>query len=196
MKRTALVLSAFLILQTAGLAQEPAPPDPVQYAVDPAKSVVRFHIQHLGGLQVRGNFTKTQGTFTLDDEDEANNRIDVSVTADSIDTKNRKRDQHLRSPDFFDVKQFPTIRFVSTNIQRIDARNYIAKGQMTCHGVTQPMIIRINRINFGGHPSADRRAGLAAVFKVNRKDFGITYGKLMGIGDEVQLNVALEGVRE
>lgn len=167
------------------------------YKVDPVHSAVIFRIGHFNIGQVYGRFNLTEnaGTFTIDTANPENNSFEIVIDADKIDTGNAKRDDHLRGADFFNVKQFPQITFKSTSVKSAGENVYDVTGDLTLHGVTKPITIQVTKLGEGKDPMGGYRAGLAAEFTVKRSDYGMT-GMLEGIGDEVTLMIAFEGVKE
>jgi polyisoprenoid-binding protein YceI len=156
--------------------------------------MVLFRVKHFGVGHIYGRCNDISGTFTLDDKDAAACSFAMQVKTPSVDTGNPKRDQHLKSPDFFNAKQFPAITFKSTQVKQADAQNYEITGDLTLLGVTKPVQVRLQRIGTGSTP-AGYRAGFEATLNVNRSEFGM---KFMpdAIGDEVRVTVAVEGVRK
>ena len=163
------------------------------YDVDKEHASVVFKVRHLGMSDVWGRFNDVSGSFVLDDEDPARSSFDVLIKAESVDTGNGRRDRHLRNADFFDAGQFPEIRFTSKQVRRVEPSVYEVAGDLTLHGVTKPLTLRINKIGAGPTPMG-HRAGGEATFTIKRSDFGMG-GMLQAIGDEVTLFVSLEGIK-
>lgn len=163
------------------------------YKVDPSHSSVVFKVKHMNTSNAYGRFNDIAGTFTLDEANPANCRFEFTVKADSIDTANAKRDEHLKGSDFFNVRQFPTIAFRSTSTAKAGDK-YRVGGDLSLHGVTKPVEVTIEPIGRGKNPrSGAGIAGIEAVFVVKRSDFGMSYGLPDAVGDEVTLIVSLEG---
>ena len=187
---------SFLILATLGaLAWFQAPslsgPEAETYDVDGVHSVVLFRITHFNLAAFHGRFNKVSGSFTVDEG--ATGSVDITIDADSVDTNNEKRDGHLKSPDFFNVKQFPEITFKSDSLERIDGNRYEAEGTLSLHGVSNPLKVQLERIG-SGEGMGKHRTGFEAVFTIKRSEFGINY--MPGaLGDDVRLTVAIEGIR-
>ncbi len=159
------------------------------YKVDPVHSFVLFRIKHMGIGQAYGRFNQSSGTFSIDESDPAKCAIDVTVKAESVDTGNAKRDSHLKSPDFFNAKEFPTIKFKSKTFTKTGERMYDVEGELTLHGVTKPIAVKVEHIG-----TANDKAGIEATFTVKRSEFGMTFGLDNGsLGDEVTVRVGLEG---
>jgi polyisoprenoid-binding protein YceI len=165
------------------------------YQVDPVHSAVLFRINHLGIGNIYGRFNSFSGTFAFDDKNPADCKLEMEVKVDSIDSGNGMRDGHLKGPDFFAAKQFPTMSFKSTAMKALDEKTYEVSGDLTLHGVTKPLTVKVERIGSGKDPrTGSPRTGWETTFRIKRSDFGMKY-LLEGVGDEVQVIVAVEGVR-
>ncbi|MCI0669189.1 MAG: YceI family protein, partial [Myxococcaceae bacterium] len=114
------------------------------YEIDPVHSSANFNIKHLMVATVRGEFTKVSGTVTLDEKDPKKSVVEATIDAASIDTHEAKRDNHLKSPDFFDVAKFPTLTFKSTDVKKLGKGKYEVKGDLTMHGVTKPVVLAVD----------------------------------------------------
>jgi polyisoprenoid-binding protein YceI len=188
MSRNLLVIGLFALLAAPVLAAD-------TYEVDPVHSTVVFKVAHLGVSNVHGRFNEVTGTVALDEAKPALSSIDIQIKVESIDTNSAKRDQHLKSPDFFNAKQFPVIAFKSKEVKKVGEKLYDAKGDLTLHGVTREVTIRFRRIGEGKDPWGGYRSGGEATFTIKRSDFGMKF-MLEGVGDEVQISVGLEGIRK
>ena len=193
MKKTlvlaALALVALLAIQSESQSQAPA----AEYAVDPVHSVVIFGVQHLGAGRYYGRFNKIEGSFSVNDG--GHGSIDVTVDANSIDTNNGDRDKHMRSPQFFAVKQFPTITFKSDQFKRVSENAYQAAGKLTLRGVTKEVTAEIEYTGSGKGMKGEQLIGFEARFNIKRSDYGMT--ELMGpVGDEIRLIIAIEGIKK
>ena len=165
------------------------------YEVDHVHSSIVFRIKHLEIAYVYGRFNDFSGTFRIDDNNPANNTIEIQVKAKSIDTANAKRDAHLRSPDFFDVKQFPLISFNSKSFKTEGSDLFEVAGDLSLHGITHPLTIKVERTGSGRDPWGGYRVGFEGTFRVNRSEFGMSH-MLGPVGDEVRLTVSLEAIRK
>jgi polyisoprenoid-binding protein YceI len=141
-----------------------------------------------------GRFNSIDGTFALDEANPAKSQFEFQVKADSVDTGIPKRDLHLKSPDFFNVKQYPTIAFKSHSVTMVgDA--YDVTGDLTLHGVTKPVKVKIVLTGKGQDPKRTPIAGIEATFTIKRSDFGMT--NMVGpVGDDVWITVGIEGKRK
>jgi polyisoprenoid-binding protein YceI len=163
------------------------------FAVDPYHSSISFMIQHLGISYVHGRFNEMSGSFMIDKEDPAKSSFALSIKVDSVDTAVKKRDDHLRSPDFFNSKQFPAITFQSTDAKAVKAGHEIT-GDFTMHGVTKAITFTLK----GGKTAEQKgttRIGFYGNLSVSRKDFGIVTAPDM-LGDEVHIYLGLEAVKK
>ena len=167
------------------------------FKVDPVHSAVVFRIGHfnIGQIYGRFNLTEQAGKFVIDQEKPENSTFEIVIEAGNIDTANQKRDDHLRSPDFFNVKQFPQITFKSTSVKSAGDNVYEVTGDLTLHGVTRPITLIVNKLGEGKDPMGNYRAGLAVEFSVKRSDYGMDF-MLQGIADEVHLMIGIEGTKQ
>jgi polyisoprenoid-binding protein YceI len=179
----------------AAFARAPEP-TPAAFKVDPVHSTVVFSIGHLGVSRYYGVFNMPTGTFLIDFANPSSSSLEVSIDADKIATGIGKRDDHLKSPDFFNSKEFPKIAFRATSFEKVDARRVKVKGDLTLLNVTKPVDVALEFIG-EGDTAQGHKAGLEATFTIKRSDFGMTtYLEGNAIGDEVKLIVALEGKRQ
>ncbi|MDX1607102.1 MAG: YceI family protein [Candidatus Competibacterales bacterium] len=164
------------------------------YTVDPAHTYGHFAISHLGFSTMFGRIHSTGGNFMVD-LDNMTGSVQVELDPASIDTGHQKRDDHLRSPDFLNVVEFPEMRFESTAVNLTENGGTV-EGELTLHGQTQPVTLEITAWHCGTHPINKKEAcGFDATGKLKRSDFGISYG-LPAIGDDMTLYLELEGLKE
>ena len=166
---------------------------------DLTHSSVNFHVRHLMVSKVRGSFHKWGGTLELDDSDLTNSRLDVTIEAASVDTKEDKRDAHLRSPDFLDVANHPNITFKSSKIEK-DGEGYKVFGDITIHGVTKPVVLEVEGGGQVKDPWGGTRTGFSAKARLNRKDFGLTWNLALEaggfvVGDKLEISIEIEAVK-
>ena len=164
------------------------------YDIDPVHSGVTFKASHMGVGWIFGRFNTVSGTFTIDSANPAGTSFALTIKADSIDTNNRKRDDHLESPDFFNVKQFPGITFQSTAVKPIDG-GYEVTGDFTMHGVTKPLTFILKGGKVVEFPPGAHRTGFVTQLTIKRSDFGIDKFKEM-LGDDVPVDISLEATRK
>ena len=168
-----------------------------KYKIDAAHTSVVFKVDHLGFSNVYGMLPGVEGTFVVNDAKPEESKIEVKVKADSITTNEAKRDKHLRSPDFFNVKQNPLITFRSKSVKKSGESMYQVAGELTLNGVTKPVTFDFKRSRTGKDPWGATRTGGETSIRIKRSDFKMNY--MQGenqIGDEVELMISLEGVRE
>jgi polyisoprenoid-binding protein YceI len=172
------------------------------YRVDPAHTSVLFRIRHLF-TTVTGRFQTFEGTIVYDEKQPAQTKVEGSIDAASIDTTVKKRDDHLRSADFFDVEKYPKITFQSSGVSALDAAGTKGKmqGTLTMHGVSRPVVLEVSFLGKGKDPGGKQRAGFHATTTVDRKQFGLTWNKALEsggllVGDEVTIELDIEAVRE
>ncbi|MBV8949719.1 MAG: YceI family protein [Actinobacteria bacterium] len=152
-----------------------------EYTIDPAHSRIGFVARHAMVTKVRGSFNEFEGHGTFDAADPSRSRLEVTIRAASIDTRNADRDAHLRSNDFLDMENHPEITFVSTSVEPVDDEHYRVTGDLTIRGVTRPVTIDFEYTGAATDPFGNHRLGLEGSVTINRKDWG------------VQWNAALEG---
>ncbi|OJH39186.1 YceI family protein [Cystobacter ferrugineus] len=168
-----------------------------EYDVDAAHSSADFSVRHMMVSNVKGSFKVMAGTVNIDDKDITRSTVQATLDAGSINTNEPKRDEHLKSADFFNTAQFPTITFKSTKVAKA-GKNLKVTGDLTMHGVTRPVVLDVVgptpevKDAFGGI-----RRGVEATTKLNRKDFGLAWNKALeaggvAVGEEVTISLALE----
>lgn len=164
------------------------------WEIDPAHSSIQFGVRHLMISTVKGRFPKFTATAVADEKEPTRAIVEASIDAPSIDTGEPKRDEHLRSPDFFDVAKYPTITFKSTKVEAAGDRRFKLHGDLTMHGVTKPVVLDVEATHEVKGMRGETRAGARATTKVNRKDFGINWSKSMDggglvVGDDVDVTI-------
>ena len=167
------------------------------YEVDPVHSTVLAKVTHLGVSTVWVRFNGPTGNVTVNETDPGKSSMAFEVKAESLDSGVEKRDQHLKSPDFFNAKEFPVISFKSTGVKKTGDKTYEAAGNLTVHGVTKPITAEVKYVGTGKGPKGETRAGADATFTIKRKDFGIgaTF-PATAISDEVAVQVSLEATKK
>ena len=164
------------------------------YKIDAEHSQVLFRVKHLGVSYNYGRFNDVSGSYSFDPDDPSSYSFEVTIKTDSVDTHSERRDQHLKSPDFFNSKQFPVIRFKSKSV-KIKGEGLEATGELTLHGVKKDVTVGIEHVGSGDDPWGNYRSGFVTTFAVKRSDFDMNF--MMGaLGDEVTLMVNIEGIRE
>ena len=164
------------------------------YTIDPFHTFPHFTINHLGFSTMHGRFDKTNGTVTLD-RSAKNGSVDISIETASVSTGYSKRDDHLKSPDFFNAAEFPNITYKSTAIHFNGDKPASVDGNLTISGVTKPVTLTIDEFNCGTNPMNKKdECGAAASAQIKRSDFGVKYG-LPNIGDDVNLVFEIEAIK-
>jgi len=164
------------------------------YTIDPNHTYPNFKINHLGFSTLHGRFGKTAGSIRMD-RAKGVGAVKVIIDTASVNTGMRKRDDHLRSPDFFNAMEFPEITFQSTKVT-YKGEGAVVTGDLTIKGVTRRVTLDVPRISCGIHPFNKKQVcGFDATTRFKRSDFGITYG-LPGIGDEVGLEIEVEAFKD
>jgi polyisoprenoid-binding protein YceI len=168
------------------------------YMIDKIHSMANFKIRHLFS-KVSGTFSDLNGTIWLDRNNLQASRVDATINVYSIDTNHEKRDNHLRSKDFFHVDKYPIIRFVSTKVEVTGENEGVMSGELTMHGVTRPVNLPFKILGFGPDPWGGYRSGFEATTVLKRSDYGIDYGLNQkggsAVGDEVEINILIEGIK-
>jgi len=164
------------------------------YKVDPVHSSISFMISHVGISNIHGRFNDFAGNITIDQAHPAKSSFALSIPINSIDTNNVKRDEHLRAPDYFNAKQFPTMSFQSTKVKAVDG-GYEVTGDLTLHGVTKPVSFTLK----GGDrvvefPKGTTRIGLVSKLSIRRSDFGVN-AEPKALGDEVSILIGIEAAK-
>jgi polyisoprenoid-binding protein YceI len=173
----------------------------IVYDIDPTHSSAHFSVRHLMISNVKGEFTKVTGTVTYDPDDPKASKVEAHIDVNSLHTRDEQRDGHLKSADFFDAASFPEITFVSKSVEPDGHNEYVVKGDMTLHGVTNEVVLQIE----GPTPEVkdpwgNVKAGAAGTTKISRKDFGLTWNAPMEtggvlVGDEVKISIEVELTR-
>jgi polyisoprenoid-binding protein YceI len=188
-----------LVLAIA-LVATPALAHATEWTVDPAHSVASFTVKHMMVSTVRGEFGKMTGTASWSKPDYSDAQVDVTIDATTINTREPKRDAHLKSPDFFDVAKFPTLTFKSKRVEKAKEKGHVTLvGELTIHGVTKEVAFDVT----GPSPEMKTPFGTVAVgaeakAKINRKDFGLNWNKPLEqaggvlVSDDVNIDINLE----
>ena len=169
-----------------------APASADAYKIDPSHTFAVFTVSHLGFSTTHGRFNDISGQFT---EDGDGGSIEISIKAGSIDTNDAKRDKHLRSPDFFNVKQFPKLAFKSTSVKKGADGSITVTGEFTMHGVTKNITVKGKHVGTGKDPWGGTRSGYDLEFSLKRSDYGMNY-MLPGVGEDVKIMVSVEGIKQ
>ena len=169
--------------------------------IDPEHSNVGFKVKHLMISNVMGNFEKHSGTVEINDKDITKSKVEVTIDTNSINTNVQKRDEHLRSADFFDVAKYRAMTFVSKKVVKASNGKLKVTGDLTIHGVTKVVSLDVDPISQESKdPWGNIRCGTSASTKINRKDFGLTWNKALEtggvvVGDEITINLEIEMIK-
>jgi polyisoprenoid-binding protein YceI len=193
-RRMTVVVLALMTLGLVGLSAHAT-----NFNIDPYHSSVNFRIKHVIG-KVAGHFDKFTGSFTYNEGKPSSWSANASIETASVNTGIEKRDNHLRTPEFFDVQKFPTMTFKSTGVTDVQGNKAKLHGDLTMHGVTKPVVLDLEIAGATKDPMGKGlRAGATATGHVNRADFGVgaTTGPIAGmIGTDVQIDIEIEGVSQ
>lgn len=168
--------------------------------IDASHSQVGFAVKHLVISNVRGEFGAYQGKLVLDESDVTKSTVEATIDVNTIDTKVADRDAHLKSADFFDVAKYPSITFKSTKVARAGKDKLKIRGDLTLHGVTKPVVLDVSTSPEVKGMHGETRRAFAATTKISRKDYGLTWNKVVeagpAVGDEVTIALDLELVKD
>jgi polyisoprenoid-binding protein YceI len=170
------------------------------WTVDPAHSKVGFGVKHMGIATVRGEFTDFEGVLEIG-EDLSNAKVRGTVKAQSVDTNEAQRDDHLRSPDFFDAAQFPELRFESTSIEALDAEEFRIVGRLTIHGVTKEIVLHAEVQGTDVDPWGNERVGLEVTGQLSRADYAMRFNQALGsgnmlVGERINLTLDISAIKQ
>lgn len=170
------------------------------YQIDKAHSEVTFQVRHLL-TKVRGHFGDFTGAIIVDAMNPANSKVDVTIQAASIDTQTVDRDTHLRSGDFFDVENYPTLTFKSVSVTPRGADWFDVAGDLTIHGVTRQVTLPANYLGNGKDPWGNERAAFEADITINRKDYNLGWNAALEtggflVGDDVKISLSIQAVAQ
>ena len=189
MSRLVLVLTAALALTASAGAQT------TTWQIDPNHTAAQFSVRHLGISTVRGAFTKVSGSVTYDPANPGKTLIDVTIDANSMDTRVEMRDNDLRSPNFFDAAKFPTLTFKSKRTEADGPGKLKVTGDLTIHGVTKEVALDVDGPSAPmKDPRGNQHMGASATTKINRQDFGVSADKGM-VGDDISITIDVELVQ-
>ncbi|KAB0668443.1 YceI family protein [Oryzomonas sagensis] len=192
MKRIITAISMIIALALPGLAAASS------WTIDQDHSNVGFKVKHLMVSNVKGEFRNFNGTLEIDDRDVTRSKVSVNIETPSITTGVTKRDDHLKSPDFFDVAKYPAMTFVSKKVKKAGNNKLKVYGDLTLHGITREVVLDVEGPTKAyKDPWGNTKRGATATTKVNRKDFGLTWNKAIEsggvmVGEEVTITLEVE----
>ncbi|MHB1548691.1 MAG: YceI family protein [Acidimicrobiales bacterium] len=170
------------------------------YAIDPAHSRIGFVARHAMVTKVRGSFDEFEGSGYFDAANPASSKLQLSIKAASIDTRNADRDAHLRSNDFFDMDAYPEITFTSTSVEQAGEGRYRVTGDLTIKGVTRTVVVDFEHTGSAVDPYGNQRIGFEGTTTVNRKDWGVNWNAALEaggvlVGENVTLELDVSAIR-
>jgi polyisoprenoid-binding protein YceI len=171
------------------------------YKLDLAHTRIGFSARHAMVSKVRGQFDKFDGSIYLDGENPANSRVELTIEADSIDTRNSDRDNHLRSNDFLAMKEYPQITFRSTAVEKLADDHYRVTGDLAIRGVTKPVAVDFEFTGAVIDPYGNQRVGFEGSATINRKDWGVNWNAALDgggvmVSDRVNLEFEVEAIKQ
>jgi len=190
------------LLVAAALLAIPVLAGAATWQIDPAHASVEFRVKHLMVAWVKGSFPDVAGTVDIDEADLSKSKASVTIASASIDTNHAKRDEHLRSADFLDTANFPTMTFVADKIVAESGQLRQVTGDLTIRGTTRQVTLTVNELTPAiQDPWGKTRRGVSATTEINRKDFGLTWNKALEaggvvVGDEVRISLDIELIRQ
>lgn len=196
MKRHLATITAIVALALPAIASASS------WNIDPDHSNVGFKVKHMMVSNVRGSFDKYTGTLELNDKDITKSKVQVSIHTDSVNTNAAKRDEHLRSADFFDATKFPTMTFVSTKVAKAGTDKLKVTGYLTLHGVTKEVVLLVEGPSKESKdPWGNIRRGVTGTTTINRKDFGLVWNAALetggvAVGEEVTITLDIELIKK
>ena len=195
MKRTIASIAAIAALSLPVLASA------ATWNIDPDHSNVGFKVRHLMVSNVKGNFEKHSGVLDLNEKDITRSKVSVTIDTASVNTSVAKRDEHLRSADFFDVAKYPTMTFTSRKVAKAGNGKLKVTGDLTLHGITRQVVLNVEGpAKESKDPWGNLRTGVNAAAKINRKDFGLVYNAALetggvAVGEEVDISLEIEMIK-
>lgn len=171
------------------------------FQIDNSHSEIQFSVRHMMVSKVRGAFETWSGEIALDSDRPANTKVDIVIDAASINTKDAKRDEHLRSADFLNVAQYPTLTFQSKSVEVLSDNAAKLHGDLTICGVSKPVVLTVDYQGNAKSPWGTISYGFSASTKINREDWGLTWNAALEtggwlVGKEVQIDIELELVQQ
>ena len=171
------------------------------WEIDPTHSTIGCVARHAMVAKVRGGFSDFTGTLNLDGADPAKSSADLTIVASSFSTNNPERDAHVKSADFLDVEQFPTLTFASTAVTQKGDDEFVVTGDLTIHGVTKPVDVKFELLGTSQDPWGGTRIGFEGKAEISRKEFGLVWTVALEtggvlVGDTIKLELDVEAVKK
>ncbi len=190
--RKIILASLLMVVPVVGLSA------PEKFTIDPDHTYPYFSINHLGFSTMQGRFNETSGEIVIDTANKTGH-INIVINAASVDTAHKKRDDHLRSPDFLNAIEFPEIVYTSSKVTINDDNSGLVEGTLTIMGTAKPVTLNVSKMHCGIHPMDPKKkkyvCGFDATTTIKRSDFGINYA-LPAVGDEMVLSFGVEAIRD
>ncbi len=183
-----LALAAFLLGGSTRAADT--------YEIDPEHSTAVFRVKHFSVSYYNGLFRDIRGSIVFDPANPSSSSLNVELKANSVFTNNKQRDGHIKGPDFLHVRQFPVLSFKSTAVEEIEKGSYQVSGELTIRGITKPLTVTVEHVGSSKIPNFGYRVGFTTQFTINRRDFQVNYGNSSVVGDDVEITLDLEGMRQ
>ena len=193
-KRLVIALAAFMMVSAnAALAAD-------EYSVDAAHSTVEFAVKHMVISTTKGSFSDVSGVIMYDDKDVTKSSVDVIIKTASVNTNNEKRDEHLKSPDFFDTAKYPDITFKSSKIEKTK-EGLVMSGTLTIRGVSKQVSLPLELTDTMTDPWGSVRFGAETRLEINRQDYGVSWSNVMDNGglvvsDKVKIEISVELIKK
>jgi polyisoprenoid-binding protein YceI len=171
------------------------------WQIDLAHSEITFSVRHMMISKVRGSFETFSGSVNFDEANPTNTSVDITIDAASINTREDQRDGHLRSPDFLNADEYPTLTFKSTKVEQTDAENGKLYGDLTILGVTKPVVLDVEYAGQAKSPWGTTSAGFSGKTSINRTDWGLTWNQALEtggilVGEKINIDIELEIVKQ
>ncbi|AKQ65635.1 hypothetical protein A176_002547 [Myxococcus hansupus] len=168
--------------------------------LDTTHSGIHFSVRHMVIAKVRGSFRKFSGAVSLDEQNVAASSVAVTIETGSVDTGVEQRDNHLRSPDFFDVEKFPSIAFQSTKVEKTSGNGLKVTGNLTIRDVTREVVLEAEQLGVGKDPWGNTKAAFEAKTSVDRRDFGLTWNQALEtggvlVGEKIEIAIEIQAVK-
>jgi polyisoprenoid-binding protein YceI len=168
--------------------------------IDTTHTGIHFSVRHMVVAKVRGSFSQFGGTLTLDDGDVTKSAVSVTIDTASIHTGVVQRDNHLRSPDFFDVEKFPAMRFQSTKVEKTSGQGLKVTGQLTIRDITREVVLEAEALGIAKDPWGNLKAAFEAKTSIHRGDFGLTWNQALEaggvlVGEKIEIALEVQAAR-
>ena len=173
----------------------------MSWTIDNTHSDVSFSVRHMMISKVKGHFDTFTGEVNFDADNPTNTTLNIQIDANSINTRDEKRDGHLRSADFFDVEKYPNLTFVSKRVEQNGTNEGSLVGDLTVHGVTKEVVLAVEYAGIAKSPWGTESAGFSATTTISRADFGLTWNQALEtggilVGDKIKIEIELEIIKQ